>query len=54
MKIIVIGAVAAGTSAAAYLARARVPCRVFVPEATSPAKLAQMRAQLSADDGQPF
>ena len=34
----------AGTAAAAYLARAGIPCRVFVPEATSPAKLAQMRA----------
>jgi threonine synthase len=34
----------AGTSAAAYLARAGVPCRVFVPAGTSPAKLAQMRA----------
>ena len=34
----------AGTAAAAYLARAGVPCEVFVPEATSPGKLAQMRA----------
>lgn len=34
----------AGTAAAAYLARAGVPCTVLVPEATSPAKLAQMRA----------
>lgn len=34
----------AGTAAAAYLARAGIGCRVFVPEATSPAKLAQMRA----------
>ena len=34
----------AGTAAAAYLARAGIPCRVFVPEATSPAKLAQIRA----------
>jgi threonine synthase len=33
----------AGTAAAAYLARARVACEVFVPEATSPGKLAQMR-----------
>lgn len=34
----------AGTAAAAYFARAGIPCRVFVPEATSPGKLAQMRA----------
>ncbi len=34
----------AGTAAAAYLARAGIACRVFVPETTSPAKLAQMRA----------
>jgi len=34
----------AGTSAAAYLARAGIPCQVFVPEATSAAKLTQMRA----------
>lgn len=34
----------AGTAAAAYLARARIPCRVVVPASTSPAKLAQMRA----------
>lgn len=34
----------AGTAAAAYMARAGVPCEVFVPEATSPGKLAQMRA----------
>ncbi|OBF11420.1 threonine synthase [Mycobacterium sp. ACS4331] len=34
----------AGTAAAAYLGRARIPCRVFVPESTSPVKLAQMRA----------
>ncbi|MCW0214866.1 MAG: threonine synthase [Pseudonocardia sp.] len=34
----------AGTAAAAYLARAGVPCEVLVPASTSPAKLAQMRA----------
>jgi threonine synthase len=34
----------AGTSAAAYMARAGVPCEVFVPASTSPGKLAQMRA----------
>jgi threonine synthase len=34
----------AGTAAAAYMARAGVACEVFVPEATSAAKLAQMRA----------
>ncbi|MEV7084936.1 pyridoxal-phosphate dependent enzyme [Streptomyces sp. NPDC093085] len=34
----------AGTAAAAYFARAGIPCRVLVPAATSPAKLAQMRA----------
>ncbi|MCV7321736.1 threonine synthase [Mycolicibacterium confluentis] len=34
----------AGTAAAAYLGRAQIPCRVFVPESTSPVKLAQMRA----------
>jgi threonine synthase len=34
----------AGTAAAAYLARAGIPCQVLVPESTSPAKLAQMRA----------
>ncbi|CAJ1582711.1 pyridoxal-phosphate dependent enzyme [[Mycobacterium] wendilense] len=34
----------AGTAAAAYLARAGVPCRVYVPADTAPAKLAQMRA----------
>jgi len=33
-----------GLTAAAYLARAGVPCTVFVPAATSPGKLAQMRA----------
>lgn len=34
----------AGTAAAAYLARAGVACRVFVPASTSPGKLAQIRA----------
>lgn len=34
----------AGTAAAAYLARAGVPCEVFVPAGTSPGKLAQMHA----------
>ncbi len=34
----------AGTSAAAYLGRAGIACRVYVPEATSPSKLTQMRA----------
>jgi threonine synthase len=34
----------AGTSAAAYLARAGIRCRIFVPAGTSPAKLTQMRA----------
>ena len=34
----------AGTAAAAYFARAGIPCRVFVPASTSPGKLAQMRA----------
>lgn len=34
----------AGTAAAAYLARAGIPCRIVVPASTSPAKLAQMRA----------
>jgi threonine synthase len=34
----------AGTAAAAYMARAGVACEVFVPEATSAGKLAQMRA----------
>ncbi len=34
----------AGTAAAAYLGRAQIPCRVFVPGSTSPVKLAQMRA----------
>ncbi len=34
----------AGTAAAAYLARAGIPCRIYVPEATSAVKLAQMRA----------
>ncbi|CAJ1503306.1 pyridoxal-phosphate dependent enzyme [[Mycobacterium] burgundiense] len=34
----------AGAAAAAYLARAAVPCRIHVPAATSRAKLAQLRA----------
>ncbi len=34
----------AGTAAAAYLARAGVPCRVYVPADTAAPKLAQMRA----------
>jgi threonine synthase len=34
----------AGTAAAAYFARAEIPCRVLVPASTSPGKLAQMRA----------
>jgi len=34
----------AGTAVAAYFARAQIACRVFVPAATSPGKLAQMRA----------
>ncbi|CAN5786430.1 pyridoxal-phosphate dependent enzyme [soil metagenome] len=34
----------AGTAAAAYFARAGIPCDVFVPAGTSPGKLAQMRA----------
>ena len=34
----------AATAAAAYFARAGIDCRVFVPAATSPAKLAQIRA----------
>ncbi|MET0698176.1 MAG: threonine synthase [Mycobacterium sp.] len=34
----------AGTAAAAYFARAEIPCRVLVPANTSPGKLAQMRA----------
>jgi threonine synthase len=34
----------AGTAIAAYAARARLPCEVFVAASTSPAKLAQMRA----------
>jgi threonine synthase len=34
----------AGTALAAYLARAGIRCEVFVPAATSPAKLDQMRA----------
>ncbi|MFJ2554611.1 MULTISPECIES: threonine synthase [unclassified Streptomyces] len=38
----------AGTAAAAYFARAGIPCRVLVPAATSPAKLAQMRAHRAA------
>jgi threonine synthase len=38
----------AGTAAAAYMARAGVACEVFVPEATSRGKLAQMRAHSAA------
>jgi threonine synthase len=38
----------AGTAIAAYAARARLPCEVFVAAATSPAKLAQMRAHGAA------
>lgn len=34
----------AGTAAAAYFARAGIACRVLVPAATSPGKLAQIRA----------
>jgi threonine synthase len=34
----------AGTAAAAYFARAGIPCRVLVPASTSAGKLAQMRA----------
>lgn len=34
----------AGTAVAAYSARAGLPCRVFVPDTTSPAKVAQMTA----------
>src|SRR5437588_8085301 len=34
----------AGTAMAAYAARVEVPCEVYVPAATSPGKLAQMRA----------
>ncbi len=34
----------AGTSVAAYLARANIPCTVYVPANTSDGKLAQMRA----------
>jgi len=34
----------AGTAVAAYFSRAGIPCRVYVPETTSVAKLAQMRA----------
>jgi threonine synthase len=34
----------AGCAMAAYAARAGMECRVYVPEATSPAKLVQMRA----------
>jgi threonine synthase len=44
----------AGTAAAAYFARAGIPCRVFVPASTSAGKLAQMRAhgaELTLVDG---
>jgi threonine synthase len=34
----------AGTAIAAYAARARIPCEVYVPAATSPGKVAQLRA----------
>lgn len=34
----------AGTAIAAYAARARIPCAVYVPAATSPGKIAQLRA----------
>ncbi|MGW0320489.1 pyridoxal-phosphate dependent enzyme [Streptomyces flavidovirens] len=34
----------AGTAVAAYCARARLPCTVYVPEATSPKKTEQIRA----------
>jgi threonine synthase len=34
----------AGTAIAAYAARARIPCRVFVPEGTSPGKVARIAA----------
>jgi threonine synthase len=34
----------AGTAVAAYAARARIPCAVYVPAATSPGKIAQLRA----------
>ena len=34
----------AGTAIAAYAARARIPCEVFVPAATSAGKVAQLRA----------
>ncbi|MGH8880445.1 MAG: threonine synthase [Stackebrandtia sp.] len=34
----------AGTAVAAYAARVELPCEIYVPAATSPGKLAQMRA----------
>lgn len=34
----------AGTAIAAYAARARIPCEVYVPAATSAGKVAQLRA----------
>jgi threonine synthase len=34
----------AGTAIAAYAARAGIPCEVYVPAATSPGKIAQLRA----------
>lgn len=34
----------AGTAVAAYAARAAIPCEVYVPAATSPGKVAQLRA----------
>lgn len=38
----------AGTAMAAYFGRAGIGCTVYVPESTSPAKLAQMRAHGAA------
>ena len=38
----------AGTAMAAYFARAGIACTVYVPESTSPGKLAQMRAHGAA------
>jgi len=38
----------AGTAMAAYFGRAGIGCTVYVPEGTSPAKLAQMRAHAAA------
>ncbi|HEX9548413.1 MAG TPA: pyridoxal-phosphate dependent enzyme [Acidimicrobiales bacterium] len=38
----------AGTAIAAYAARARLPCQVFVPEGTSPGKVARIAAHGAA------